>query len=798
MYDSFLYLYFKTPSAMRKIVVSFAFLFPVFCFGQQLKSLTVEKIMRDPKWIGASPSSPFWDADGQQLYFQWNPDQAADDSLYSITIQNPVPKKVPFLLKNKIVSADRIKYNKAKTAYVYAQDGDIFYKKIKENKTIQVTQTAAFETNPVFSFNDEKIVYELNQNLYAWDIATGQLSQLSNFTSGEDQKEKSTLPPQEDWLKKDQITYLQVLKERKEKREATQKYNDLLAKDELKKIYIGDKRMINPSINADGSYIAYRLYKSGPRKGTIVPNYITESGYTTDIQGRPKVGESPASMAFYLYSLQRDSAYKVDIDSLPGIRDVPAFYQDYPKELAAATKANKIRGVGFVRYTWSPDNKNIAIDIRSDDNKDRWLARWDTATKKLTLIDRQHDDAWIDGPGSYNQGWLDNDHFWFQSEVTGYAHLYSVDIYSGKRKVFTSGNYEVQNAILSSDKKYFYITTNKDDPGQHQYYRLSISDSRLEKITQLTGANEITLSPDEKNIAILYSYSNKPWELYLQSNKPGTAAQQITFKSESAEFKTYPWRDPKIITFAARDGATVYGRVYTPENAKPGMPAVVFVHGAGYLQNAHKWWSSYFREYMFHNLLADKGYYVIDIDYRGSAGYGRDWRTGIYRHMGGKDLTDNVDAANYLVKTYGVDASRIGIYGGSYGGFITLMAMFTTPDVFAAGAGLRSVTDWANYNHGYTSNILNEPFNDSIAYHKSSPIYYADGLKGHLLMCHGMVDENVHFQDIVKLSQRLIELHKDNWELAVYPMEDHGFVEPSSWTDEYKRILKLFETVLKR
>jgi dipeptidyl aminopeptidase/acylaminoacyl peptidase len=126
------------------------------------------------------------------------------------------------------------------------------------------------------------------------------------------------------------------------------------------------------------------------------------------------------------------------------------------------------------------------------------------------------------------------------------------------------------------------------------------------------------------------------------------------------------------------------------------------------------------------------------------------------------------------------------------------MGMFNEPDVFAAGAGLRSVTDWANYNHGYTSNILNEPYNDSIAYHKSSPIYYANGLKGHLLMCHGMIDVNVHFQDIVKVSQRLIELGKDNWELAVYPMEDHGFVEPSSWTDEYKRVFKLFEEVLKK
>jgi dipeptidyl aminopeptidase/acylaminoacyl peptidase len=121
------------------------------------------------------------------------------------------------------------------------------------------------------------------------------------------------------------------------------------------------------------------------------------------------------------------------------------------------------------------------------------------------------------------------------------------------------------------------------------------------------------------------------------------------------------------------------------------------------------------------------------------------------------------------------------------------MAMFTTPDTFAAGAALRPVTDWAHYNHGYTSNILNVPASDLEAYKKSSPIYFAEGLKHALLICHGMVDTNVHFQDTVRLVQRLIELRKENWEVAVYPVEDHGFVRPTSWADEYKRIFKLFE-----
>jgi dipeptidyl aminopeptidase/acylaminoacyl peptidase len=165
--------------------------------------------------------------------------------------------------------------------------------------------------------------------------------------------------------------------------------------------------------------------------------------------------------------------------------------------------------------------------------------------------------------------------------------------------------------------------------------------------------------------------------------------------------------------------------------------------------------------------------------------------------MGGIDLTDHVDAAQFLAREHRVDPKRIGIYGGSYGGFIALMAMFTTPDVFAAGAALRPVTDWAHYNHPYTSNILNTPQTDPEAYRKSSPIYFAEGLKGALLICHGMIDVNVHFQDTVRLVQRLIELRKENWEAAMYPLEDHSFVEPTSWADEYKRILLLFERELK-
>jgi dipeptidyl aminopeptidase/acylaminoacyl peptidase len=195
--------------------------------------------------------------------------------------------------------------------------------------------------------------------------------------------------------------------------------------------------------------------------------------------------------------------------------------------------------------------------------------------------------------------------------------------------------------------------------------------------------------------------------------------------SPAPEFWDYKWRDVPIVEIPARDGIRVPARLYKPDNFKKGGPAVMFVHGAGYLQNVHHWWSQYEREYMFNHFLMEHGFLVIDIDYRGSAGYGRDWRTAIYRHMGGKDLDDHVDAAKFIVSQYGVDPKRIGLYGGSYGGFITLMAMFTAPETFAAGAALRPVTDWAHYNNGYTANILNLPQKDEDAYKESSPIYFA-------------------------------------------------------------------------
>ncbi len=800
----------------RTLLFAGAFFLTGALSAQSLAPLTVEKIMRDPRWIGTSPSDVYWSENSQTVYFQWNPDRAPSDSLYGFALNSQAPVKIQPATRRQL-PAKGGSYNKARTQKVYEKWGDIYLVDVQSGQVRTIMQTAEGESNPRFSADDQKIYYSRGNNIYSYQLANGATTQLTNFKTGKKEPEKPTLPPHEEWLKAQQRELLQVVREKQEKEKISKQITEAEKPRLLEEIYTEDKTVVNIQLSPDERFVTYNLFKAAKPKTPQVPDFIHESGFTTDLNTRSKVGSPQGEYEFWLYDRQSRKATKVSTQNLPGIGKRPAYLQDYQKQTtvrpkgkkgtpapAAAPQPEYIKKVAVFGPDWSEDGRYAVAVVRSADNKDRWIVLLDPQNGALTTLDHQHDEAWIGGPGvggyagKGNGGWLaDNETYWFQSEETGYSHLYTLNVRTKRKQALTRGNYEVQDARLSADKQRFFIITNQVHPGEQHFYHLPVSGGEATRITTMTGANEVSVSPDERMLAIRYSFSNRPWELYVMPNQAGAQARQVT-SSLTEEFKSYEWRVPENVTFKARDGANVPARLYKPKQAAPGNPAVIFVHGAGYLQNAHKWWSTYFREYMFHNLLADQGYTVLDIDYRGSSGYGRDWRTGIYRHMGGKDLSDHIDGARFLVEQHGVDPARLGIYGGSYGGFITLMAMFTEPDVFAAGAALRSVTDWAHYNHPYTSNILNEPVSDSIAYVRSSPIYFAEGLKGHLLICHGMVDVNVHFQDVVRLSQRLIELGKDNWEMAIYPAEDHGFTEPSSWTDEYKRIYKLFERTLKQ
>ncbi|HEX5724911.1 MAG TPA: prolyl oligopeptidase family serine peptidase, partial [Longimicrobiaceae bacterium] len=572
------------------------------------------------------------------------------------------------------------------------------------------------------------------------------------------------------FLEEEQRRLFGVVRDRVAEREHRERQDSLRTR--VRPLYLGRNAALGTAqVSPSGRHLLLTVTtRPQGEKQTLVPSFVTESGYTEPLTVRTKVGDA-------------QEARRVGVLELATAR--VAWVEPEPKD----------RRQALVVLGWAPRADRALVMGISDDFTDRWLYEVGT-DGRARVVDHLRDEAWVAGPAFGAAGWLDDGRVWFVSERSGYAHLYTAA--AGRTTALTAGQWEVTDVELSPDRGTFYLATSETHPGERNLYALPAGGGARTRLTALDGWTTGDVSPDGRWIALLHATGNTPPELYLMPNAPGAPARRVT-ESTTAEFRRGPWVRPEVVTFTARDGARVHARIYRPRDlgAQPHGGAVLFVHGAGYLQNAHRGWSTYYREYLFHHLLASRGYTVLDVDYRGSAGYGAAWRTGIYRHMGGKDLTDHVDAARWLVATERVDPKRIGIYGGSYGGFITLMAMFTEPEVFRAGAALRSVTDWAHYNHPYTARILNLPHDDTLAYRRSSPIYYAEGLRGDLLIAHGMVDVNVHFQDVVRLAQRLIELGKTNWEMAVYPVEDHAFTRPESWADEYRRILELFERTLR-
>jgi dipeptidyl aminopeptidase/acylaminoacyl peptidase len=455
----------------------------------------------------------------------------------------------------------------------------------------------------------------------------------------------------------------------------------------------------------------------------------------------------------------------------------------------------------YVGFEWSPDGKRLAALALAENWRTRWVLAIDPATARTEVVDALHDPAWIGGPAWSRFGWLkDSERIWFTSEATGYSHLYVAHRTGRFRRQLTRGAFEVHNVRLSWDRERFLLITNERHPGERHLYVMDTEGGSPRLLTAaFAGIDDAAFGPDPKQLVVVHSTPTMPVSLSLLEVGAGNREPRVLrriFRGATDSYLAGKWIAPRVVHFPDKHGNRVYARLYVPEKPHPLKPAVIHAHGAGYAQYAHRRWQSRPHTYLFSQYLLKKGYHVLDIDYRGSSGYGRDCRTEIYRYMGGSEIDSGEAAVDFLARACGVDPKRVGLFGGSYGGFYTLMALFTRPGLFRAGVALYPVTDWSHYNHWYTARILNLPQEDREAYHRSSPIYLARNLKDRLQIQHGVVDSNVHFQDTLRLVQRLIELKKTGWDVAVYPVEGHGWRTEASRLDSCRRMVGLFDEVL--
>ncbi|WP_166750788.1 S9 family peptidase [Xanthomonas cannabis] len=771
--------------------------------AQSAAPLTIEQVMADPDWIGPSVDQAWWQWDGKQVQYLLKRDGSPVRDTYRQSTGGGTAERVADTARAGLDAANP-SYDATRQRMLFARNGDIFLRDLRSGALTQLTRSNELESRPQFA-SDGGAIWRAGNNWYHWR-ADGGTAQVAVVKAERD----PNAAPKADVLREQQLATLATLRRDREQRDALRTQEDAWRRADATRaagpVYLGDEvEIVDSALSPDGRHLLVVTQAKSADEGQAgkMPKYVTESGYEEFQEARTRVGRNaPVAHTLWLVDVSAGTAKSLSFDPLPGIATDPL------DALRKAAKRDALKGNRAVRVEsdgdgsgpavhWSDDGRNVAVEIRAVDNKDRWIASVDLDNAKLQPRHRLSDGAWINW--DFNDfGWLpDNRTLWLLSEESGYSQLYTVEG-NGKPRQRTRGKWEVSMPVPSADGNGMYFLCNQKWPGDYEVCKLDLRSDQLTEVTALNGVEGFSLSPDGQQLLVRYSGSYLPTQLAVVPATGGQAT--VLTDTRTPAFKAQPWIAPQYVQVPSKHGAgTVWGKYYGPKNPEPGKqyPIVMFVHGAGYLQNVSERYTPYFREQMFHNLLVQQGYIVLDLDYRASEGYGRDWRTAIYRNMGHPELEDYLDGLDWLVATKQGDRARAGIYGGSYGGFMTYMALFRSPGTFKAGAALRPVGDWMQYNHEYTSNILNTPELDPEAYKTSSPINYADGLRDHLLIAHGMIDDNVFFKDSVDMTQKLIELHKDNWQVAPYPLERHGFTRADAWLDEYKRILKLFNEQVK-
>jgi dipeptidyl-peptidase-4 len=454
--------------------------------------------------------------------------------------------------------------------------------------------------------------------------------------------------------------------------------------------------------------------------------------------------------------------------------------------------------VYLARVDWLPDSKQVAIQRLNRAQNQLDLLFCDVASGASTTALTETDKYWINiGDDLYF--FSDNKRFLWSSERTGYRHLYLYNNSGKQLAQLTSGDWgisdtggfgpgAVNHPGVDEKHGYVYFITNKDDVKETNLYRVSLNDKSLTRITKESGYNAANLSPALSGFVHSYSNAATPTRQEL-CRMDGTPVAVLNEGKVPAltEYKISPL---EFVQVTADDGTKLNASIIKPVNFDPSKkyPVYVSVYGGPHVQMVQNRWGGFF--FLFHEVLAQKGYVVFELDNRGSWGRGHAFETPIYHQMGKVELQDQVAGVKYLESLGYVDPARIGISGGSYGGYMTLEALFNASDVYKVGVAHAPVTDWKFYDTIYTERYMGTPQNNPEGYKASAPLNQAENLKGKLMLVHGTGDDNVHFANSVALLNALIDSGRYPDQLMVFPGRGHGISDAASRVLEQQRELE--------
>jgi dipeptidyl aminopeptidase/acylaminoacyl peptidase len=479
------------------------------------------------------------------------------------------------------------------------------------------------------------------------------------------------------------------------------------------------------------------------------------------------------------------------------------------------TRTNRLRFLSpsvdrDIAPRWSPDGRSLAFirlfyvtDTFSNDS-DRfqpwaiWVADSQSGEGKQVWRSGDTDNDSYPGLGGEDfWQWSAGDRLLFPSEKDGWMHLYSISAAGGALTALTPGDFEVENVALSPDKSFVVFSTNKNDIDRRHLWRVSVSGGAPQQITTGEGIEMYPLLFDNgRQIAFFHSTSRDSF-LPFTTSIDGSNMKPLAPQALPRDFPSAKLVVPEQVTFKAADGTEIHGQLFKPENASGKLPALVFMHGGPVRQMLLGWHYLYYyhNSYAMNQYLASRGYMVLSVNYRSGIGYGRAFRLAQHRGArGASEYQDIVAGAKYLRDRDEVDKKRIGLWGGSYGGYLTALGLARNSDIFAAGVDFHGVHDWSQRVAGLPLPV-EAPDRARLA-RESSPIASVDKWKSPVLLIHGDDDRNVEFSQTVNLVRRL-RANGVYFEQLIFPDEIHDFLRHQDWLRAYHAGAEFFDKHLK-
>lgn len=747
--------------------------------------LTLEQVSRNDRWLGLGVRDVRWAPDGAAVYFRWHRSPGANDLAdadpwFRTTVRGDWAEQVPDAEAEQ-VPGDAVVWNTTGDRAAWVRGPSLFGYDPRATPSVRRLATLTSSLADLrFAADGSSLLFSAGEALYRYSPTRGLLQPVAVRVT-------VAAPNPTDAARRlaaQQRELLPSIREADRVRAARAEF-ERGRFDQPQPIPVPAGTTVSGlQLSPDGRFITFRATTRDPRRQpTRYIDFLDQSGYSRVLEARPKVGDPRDVVRLGI----------VAVDPRKGADSVTVRWVELPE-------AGDQKTVPWGPY-WSPDGARAAVQFVGEHGQDLWIAELDLARGTTQVLVQEHDDAWLGGPpiqanyrGPTLLEWLPGGRLVFASERSGWSHLHLREA-DGRIRPLTEGSWEVRGADLSRDRTTWLLQTSRANASDDQLELMPAAGGALRAITRDAGRSAGALSPDGTRIAIVHSTATSLPDLFV-AGASGENRRRITVSGAANVLARLT--DPEMVSIPHPDGKPVWAALYRPRTMNPERAAVIHFHGGGYRQFAHRGWSVYGwgLHVGFLHYLLEQGYPVLDFDYRAGAGFGRDYRADVAGAMGEKDVDGAVAAARWLVRAVGADSSRIGVYGVSYGGFMTLMSQFRYPGVFAAGISRAPVTDWAHYSDEWTSRILGLPQVDTTAYRRSSPIYFAEGLGDALLIEHGLMDDNVHFQDTARLVQRLIELGKD-FEVMYYPTEPHTVQTEASRLDQSKRAIRFFDQHLR-